>query len=122
MNILIATEEALSKTQVSTEVTCSEKTPYESNSSNSLLMAEVSYQNIMNQNNTRMLVPAAGSEKFSSIRSTENKSKALSYVLKKVFNNILLTYSKLQQMYQKLEQSPKKKFGPCIMEWLETIR
>ena len=84
-------------------------------------MAEVSYQNIMNQNNTRMLVPAAGSEKFSSTRSTENKSKTLSYFLKK-YLNYLLIYSKLQQMYQKLEQNPKKKFGPCIMEWLETIR
>ena len=123
MNILIATEEALSKTQVSTEVTFSEKTPYESNSSNSLLMAEkVSYQNIMNQNNTRMLVPAAGSEKFSSIRSTENKSISLSYVLNKVFNNFLLICSKLQLRYQKQEQNLKKKFGPCIMEWLETIR
>ena len=54
-------------------------------------MAEVSYQNIMNQNNTRMLVPAAGSEKFSSTRSTENKSKTLSYILKKylkLFTNL----------------------------------
>ena len=65
-------------------MTFSEKTPYESNSSNSLLMAEkFSYENLFNQNNTRMLIPAAGSEKLSSTRSTENKSKTLSYILNK---------------------------------------
>ena len=47
-------------------------------------MAEkVSYENLFNQNNTRMLIPTAGTEKLSSTRSTENTSKTLSYILNK---------------------------------------
>ena len=122
MLIWIVPEEILSKAQVSTEATFSEKISYESNSSNSLLMAEkVSYENLINQNNTRMLIPAAGSEKYSSNRSTENKSKILICVLKEFFK-LLLICIKLQPKYQKLEQNLNKKFGPCIMEWLETTR
>ena len=66
------------KTQVSTEGTFSDKTGYESNSSNSFLVAErASYNNPMNLNNARILIPAAGSEQFSSTRNIENKGNIL---------------------------------------------
>ena len=66
------------KTQVSTEGTSSDKTGYESNSSNSFLIAEkASYNNPMNVNNARVLIPAAGSEQFSSARNIENKGNIL---------------------------------------------
>ena len=78
--ILTVQKEITMKTQVST---FSGKTGYESNSSNSFLVVEkpsYKYPMNLNVNNARMLVPAAGSEQFSSTQSIKGRGNICFYL------------------------------------------